>query len=407
MSGPAEAWVLRAEEVLTPHQRLRPGWVAVRGARIDAVGSGCPPSGLAVLDLGARALTPGFVDLHVHGGDGAQVNGATPEEVAASVRVVARCHLRHGTTALLATTVADTPARLTAAVRGVAAAGAHPVPEAASVLGAHLEGPWVAPGRAGAQDPQALRAPSVSEFAALLDAARGTVRLVTLAPELPGAFDLIRAAAAEGLVVSVGHTEADWETTKRAFDAGARHVTHLFNAMPGVHHRRPGPVVAALDDPRVSVEIIADGIHIHPAVLAWVLAAAPDRVTAVTDAMAATGLPPGRYRLGQLDVILEGSRVALAEAPDTLAGSVLTMDRAVKVLVDAGVGLPAAVTAATATPARVIGEPTRGRLGPGAEADLVVLERDLSVAAVLRAGRPAHDPQGLLHHPARERVVRR
>jgi len=399
--------VLRAEEVLTPHQRLRPGWVAVRGARIDAVGSGCPPSGLAVLDLGARVLTPGFVDLHVHGGDGAQVNGATPEEVAASVGTVARCHLRHGTTALLATTVADTPARLAAAVRGVAAAGAHPVPEAAYVLGAHLEGPWVAPGRAGAQDPQALRAPSVSEFAALLDAARGTVRLVTLAPELPGAFDLIRAAAAEGLVVSVGHTEADWETTKRAFDAGARHVTHLFNAMPGVHHRRPGPVVAALDDPRVSVEIIADGIHIHPAVLARVLAAAPDRVTAVTDAMAATGLPPGRYRLGRLDVILEGRRVALAEAPDTLAGSVLTMDRAVKVLVDAGVGLPAAVTAATATPTRIIGEPTRGRLGPGAEADLVVLERNLSVAAVLRAGRPAHDPQGLLHHPARERVVRR
>ncbi len=399
--------MLRAEEVLTPHQRLRPGWVAVRGARIDAVGSGCPPSGLAVLDLGARVLTPGFVDLHVHGGDGAQVNGATPEEVAASVGTVARCHLRHGTTALLATTVADTPARLAAAVRGVAAAGAHPVPEAAYVLGAHLEGPWVAPGRAGAQDPQALRAPSVSEFAALLDAARGTVRLVTLAPELPGAFDLIRAAAAEGLVVSVGHTEADWETTKRAFDAGARHVTHLFNAMPGVHHRRPGPVVAALDDPRVSVEIIADGIHIHPAVLARVLAAAPDRVTAVTDAMAATGLPPGRYRLGRLDVILEGRRVALAEAPDTLAGSVLTMDRAVKVLVDAGVGLPAAVTAATATPTRIIGEPTRGRLGPGAEADLVVLERNLSVAAVLRAGRPAHDPQGLLHHPARERVVRR
>jgi len=407
VSGPAEAWVLRAEEVLTPQQRLRPGWVAVSGARIDAVGSGCPPPGLAVLDLGARVLTPGFVDLHVHGGDGAQVNGATPEEVAASVETVARCHLRHGTTALLATTVADTPARLTAAVRGVAVAGAHPAPEAASVLGAHLEGPWVAPGRAGAQDPQALRAPSVSEFAALLDAARGTVRLVTLAPELPGAFDLIRAAAVQGLVVSVGHTEADWETTKRAFDAGARHVTHLFNAMPGVHHRRPGPVVAALDDPRVSVEIIADGIHIHPAVLARVLAAAPGRVTAVTDAMSATGLPPGRYRLGRLDVILEGSRVALAEAPDTLAGSVLTMDRAVKVLVDAGVGLPAAVTAATATPARVLGEPTRGRLGPGAEADLVVLERDLSVAAVLRAGRPAHDPQGLLHHPARERVVRR
>ncbi|MGI9156894.1 MAG: N-acetylglucosamine-6-phosphate deacetylase [Marmoricola sp.] len=397
-----DAWVLRAQEVLTPHRRLCPGWVSIRGARIDAVGSGSSPSGLAVLDVGARVLTPGFVDLHVHGGDGAQVNGATPDEVTVSVATVAGCHLRHGTTALLATTVADSPARLLAAVRGIAAAAAHPAPEAARVLGAHLEGPWLAPSRAGAQDPLSLRPPSVPELAALLDAARETVRLLSLAPELPGAFDLIRAAAGDGLVVSVGHTEADWETTNRAFDAGARHVTHLFNAMPGVHHRRPGPVVAALDDPRVSVEIIADGIHIHPAVLARVLAAAPGRVAAVTDAMAATGLSPGRYRLGRLDVILAGGRVALAEAPETLAGSVLTMDRAVKVLVDAGVGLTEAVTAATATPARVIGEATRGRLESGAEADLVVLEQDLSVAAVLRAGRAAHDPQGLLRQPACE-----
>ncbi len=166
--------------------------------------------------------------------------------------------------------------------------------------------------------------------------------------------------------------------------------------MPGVHHRRPGPVVAALDDPRVSVEVVADGVHVHSAVLARILAAAPDRVTAVSDATAATGLPAGRYRLGSLDVVVRGSRVTLADAPETLAGSVLTMDRAVSVLAEAGVPLPEAVAAATATPARVIGEPNRGRLGPGAEADLVVLDRGLAVAAVLLAGRPAHDPQGLL-----------
>jgi len=408
VTGPANAWVLRAGTVLTPHRELSPGWVAVRGGRVDAVGSGRPPAGLAVLDVGNRVIIPGFVDLHVHGGDGAQVNGATPEEVSAAVRTVAGCHLRHGTTALLATTVSDTAPRLVAAVRGVAAAAdatdaadATPAADlagqpAARVLGSHLEGPWLAPGRAGAQDPQALRPPSTHELTALLAAGRGTVRLLTLAPELPAALDVVRAAAAEGVTVSVGHTDADWDMTRRAFDAGARHVTHLFNAMPGVHHRRPGPVIAALDDPRVSVEVVADGVHVHSAVLARVLAAAPDRVTAVSDATAATGLPAGRYRLGSLDVVVRGSRVTLADAPETLAGSVLTMDRAVSVLAEAGVPLPEAVAAATATPARVIGEPTRGRLDPGAEADLVVLDRSLAVAAVLLAGRPAHDPQGLL-----------
>ena len=391
------AFVLRAEVVLPggiSDPELTPGWVLLDGDRIADVGSGAPPEGMTWVDVGDRILAPGFLDLHVHGGAGAQVNGGSPDGIADAVLDVARFHVRHGTTGLLATTVSDTPDRLAAAVQGVAAAA--DVPGAARVLGAHLEGPWIAPGKAGAQNPAVLRPPSVSELQSLLSAAPGAVRMVTLAPELPGALDVVRVGADAGVVMSVGHTEADVEQTVAAFDAGARHVTHLFNAMPGLHHREPGPVGAALTDPRVTVEVIADGIHLHPDVLAVVCAAAGGRVVAVTDAMPAAGLEPGRYELGGLDVLVDGGRAVLADAPQTLAGSVLTMDGAVRTLVAAGLTRTAAVAAATSIPADRLGEKRKGRLRTGADADLVVLSSDLRVAATVVAGQAAHDPSGLL-----------
>lgn len=392
MSSPADRWAVRADTVLTPGEELDGAWVLIDGDRIEAVGRGRPPDGTRLVDLGDRVLAPGFVDLHVHGGDGAQVNGATADEVAESVRTIARLHVRHGTTALVPTTVSDTPDRLIATVRGIADATDQPEASAAYPLGAHLEGPWIASSRAGAQDRRCIRPPDTGELGALMTAARDTIRLVTVAPELPGGEDLIRFATAHGVAASVGHTDADAATARRAFGAGARHVTHLFNAMPGIHHREPGPVVAALADPRVSVEVIADAVHLAPEVLALVLAVAPGRVTAVTDAMAATGLGPGRYRLGSLDADVREDRATLSDDERTLAGSVLTMERAVSVLVSAGVSLPVAVTAATATPAGVIGASTRGRLAPGMRADLVALEPDLSVAAVVVGGIAAHNP---------------
>jgi N-acetylglucosamine-6-phosphate deacetylase len=372
--------VLRAV-VVTPEEVLDPGWVMIDGPRIAALGPGPPPAGSRILDLGRRIVAPGFIDLHVHGGAGVQVNGTSAHRVAESVTAMARFHATHGTTALVATAVSDAPDALLATVRGISRAAAQASPGSAAVLGTHLEGPWLAPSRAGAQNPRYLRDPSAHELADLLDAAAGSLRLITIAPERPGALALITEAAAAGVVVSVGHTEADYATTRAAFAAGARHVTHLFNAMTGLRHRHPGAAAAALADPRVTVELIADGIHVHPAMLALAMTAAPGRAVAVTDAISAASLGDGHYRLGELDVQLAGRRVTLAQAPQTLAGSVLTMDVAFATLVAAGVPLATAIRAATATPAAVIGAAAKGRLVPGADADVVILEPGLALAA--------------------------
>ncbi len=390
--------VLRAATVLSPDERWSPGHVAIADGVITAAGPGlgpdAGPSG-RVIDLGDRTLVPGFVDVHVHGAASAQLNGDDPDSIAGAVATIAATHARFGTTAMVPTTVSDDELRLVAALRGVAAARG-PAGPRARVLGTHLEGPWLAAAKAGAQDPRRLRPPTLSELDRLLAAADGGLRMITMAPELPGALDVVAAAAANGVVVSVGHTAADAATTQRAVDAGARHATHLFNAMPPLLHRAPGPVGVALADPRVSVEVIADGHHLDPYVLRLVAAAAPGRMIAVTDAMAATGMAPGRYRLGDLDVTVERGQVRLADRPETLAGSVLTMDGAVRTLVAAGVSLPAAVTAATRSPADVLGEGALGRFAPGAAADLVVLDGDLHVLATVVAGRAVVDPTVLL-----------
>ncbi len=377
-----------------------------------------------MVDLGDVLIAPGFVDLHVHGGGGAQVNCPTREEVAASVWRMARFHAAHGTTAMVATTVSDSPEALQAAVEGVAmVTHGEAVPDAealldgetgpdgengadgesvstergAVVLGCNLEGPWIARSRAGAQFPDALRLPSVAELDDLVDRGKGTVRIVTLAPELEGALEVIAVAHAAGVVVSIGHTDADYATTQKAFDAGARHATHLFNAMGPIHHRRPGPVAAALVDGRVSLEIIADGVHIHPALISLVATLAPERLVLVTDAIGATGTPPGRHRLGPLEVLVRDGRAVLAGHQETAAGSVLTMDRAVALTVQiAGVPLLTALQAASLHPANVIGELRKGRLVPGADADMVVLDSNLSLMATIVGGRVAHDPNGIL-----------
>lgn len=389
------SFVLQAAQVATPTELLEDAFVAVEGASVREVGCGRPPGGRSVrIELGDVLLAPGFVDLHVHGGGGCDVNRSSPSEAAEAAREVARYHARHGTTALLATTVSDTPEVLRAAVEGIAQVASE---RCSGVLGTNLEGPWLSRVRAGAQSPEALRPPTVRELDDLLDLARGTLRLLTLAPELPGAMDVVAAARSAGVTVSIGHTDADFATAKAAFDAGARHVTHLFNGMPPFHHRKPGPAGAALDDPRVFVELVCDGVHVHPAVISLVARLVPERLALVTDAIGPAGAAPGRYKLGPIEILVSEERAELADGSGTIAGSVLTMDKAVGFAVKrASVPLLNALQAASTNPAAVLGEKRKGHLAPGADADLVVLDQDLRAVATVVGGRVAHDPRGLL-----------
>jgi N-acetylglucosamine-6-phosphate deacetylase len=390
-------YVLCAKRIATPHEMVPDGFVVVEGGSVLDVGRGLPPVGAAMVDLGDMLIAPGFIDVHVHGGGGAQVNCATSEEVETSVRRMAQFHAQHGTTALVPTTVSDSPEALRVAVEGVAAVTRAPGTAAAAVvLGSNLEGPWIARSRAGAQFPGALRPPSTEEFDDLVKRADGTLRIVTLAPELEGAMELIAAARSAGVVASIGHTDADHATAKAAFDAGARLATHLFNAMAPIHHRRPGPVAAALADERVSLEIIADGVHIHPALISLVAKVASERLVLMTDAIGATGTVPGRHRLGPLEVQVANGKAVLVGHEETVAGSVLTMDRALSLAVQvAGVPLLAGLRATSLHPAKVLGEQRKGHLGPGADADMVVLDNDLTLVATIVGGQVVHDPRGL------------
>jgi N-acetylglucosamine-6-phosphate deacetylase len=372
--------ILTAATVLTGEYSHSPGWVEVDHGVISAVGSGVPPRP-ADVDLGDVVLTPGFVDMHVHGGGGGAYFEATDTAVAASVTL----HRRFGTTSTIASLVSDHHDVLVAQVRALA-----DHVESGELLGIHLEGPWLSPHRCGAHEPSALRDPDPAEVSALLEAGRGTIRMVTLAPELPGATEAIRRIVDGGAVAAIGHTEATYEQARAAIDAGATVATHLFNAMRPVHHREPGPVVAALEDPRVTVELVTDGVHLHPALHRLVTTdVGPDRVALVTDAMAAAGMQDGSYRLGSLavDVVDQIARVA---GTDTIAGSTATMQRLVAQTVNHGgadraESLRTTIRQVTVNPLRALGLPAPG-LSPGAPADLVVLSPDLDVVQVMRAG---------------------
>lgn len=357
------------------------GWLRVDGPRIAEVGAGIAPYPAAEsVDLGGRLLVPGWVDIHVHGGGGASFDDGDPERALAAVDL----HRRHGTTSLVAGLVTASPAAL---LRQVAALAE--LCEAGELAGIHLEGPYLATQRCGAHDPALLRSPDLAEFQRILRAGRGHVRMITLAPELPGALELVRAAVSEGVVAAVGHTDADYATVCAAFDAGATVATHLFNQMRPLHHRDPGPVAAALTDDRVTVEVINDGVHLHPAVvrMAWAAAGA-DRTAFVTDAMAAAGLGDGDYTLGGRRVRVADGTARLADT-GAIAGSTIILADAVRRAVrDLGIPLAAAVRAASTVPAAALRLADVGALLPGRYADLVVLEPDGTLHAVYHRGRP-------------------
>jgi len=358
-------------------------WVAFSAGVVAACGTGAAWRELhaaEVEDARGAWLAPGFIDIHAHGGGGAAFDDG-PEAIATARAV----HRAHGTTRAVVSLV-TAPIDVLASRAAMIARLARSDP---TILGTHLEGPFLNVAHKGAHDPALLRAPHARAVARLLEAGDGTIRQVTLAPELDGGMPAIRRLTAEGVAVAIGHTDADESIARAAFDAGATILTHTFNAMNGIHHRAPGPVVAALGDDRVTLEVIADGIHLHPDVIRVLTRCAPDRIALITDAMAAAGAPEGDYVLGGLPVTVRDGVARLAHE-GSIAGSTLTQDAAIRVLVNrAGVTLPEAVAAATAVPAAAVGVDERyGSLTIGRAADAVLLDESLTVRRVWVDGVP-------------------
>jgi len=371
--------LLEGGRIVTPDGVLSPGWIRLAGDVIDAVGSGDPHEQLPAVDLRGQWVLPGFVDVHVHGGGGASFTEGTSDQA----RQAAAFHGGQGSTTVLASLVTAPLAELEARaglLGGLADDGV--------IAGLHLEGPFLSPARRGAQDPRHMIAPDVAVFERLHAAARGHLRVITLAPELPGAFAVIQAATRAGVTVAVGHTDATAEVTLAAIDAGATHATHLFNGMRPPHHREPGAVGALLDRDEVTCEVIADGVHLDDIMVRLTArAAGPGRLVLVSDAMAAAGMPDGSYQLGSQRVSVAGGVARLLEDRAAIAGSTATLADVVRHAVAAGLPVSDVAAAASTTPARVLGLADRtGALSPGLSADLVVCDDDFRPRAVMRHG---------------------
>ena len=377
---------LTGARILTPDDEIGDGGVILDDGRIAEVAPGLSaPAGAEVVDLRGLTLAPGFVDIHVHGGGGFSLASGDAEEL----RSYARWVVAHGVTSFIASVVGDRPEDGEAALRAIARAG--PAEGGAELLGAHLEGPFVSPERRGALPEGWLRPPDAGLLSRFLEAAGGRLRLITLAPELPGAAAVLDQAARAGCVVAVGHSDATYEQAREAFARGARHLTHAFNAMRPFHHREPGPLGAALDAEGVTVELIADGVHVHPAAARVVVRGkGAGGVVLVTDGVPPAGLPGGTFHIGGRDARLAEGRIALPDG--TIAGSAATMDRVVRYVVEEGIAtLAQAVRMASTVPASVVGLAGRkGRIAPGYDADLVALDSGLNVAMTWAGGRLAH-----------------
>jgi len=377
---------------LVLEDRLMPaGQILIEGGAIASVseadGSDLPLQGYSVV--------PGLVDVHVHG-----VQGIDTLDGGDAIARIAEHLPRYGVTAFCPTSVACPPADLREMLRGLAAAVEQPSPAAARVLPAHLESNFISVAYKGAQPLDCIRAPnepgdgrfSGQDILDEIEAAHRFVGIVTLAPEVAGVLDLIPVLVRRGHRVSLGHTGASYEQARAAIEGGARHATHLFNRMTGLNHRDPGVVGAVLDSRKVTAEIVCDGVHVHAAAIrAAVAAKGADRIMAITDGTAGSGLPRGAYAsLGGRQVVV-GDAAYLDDG--TLAGSVLTMDRAFRMLVSIGFSLVDAARMCSTTPARALGLRDRGALAPGAAADLVVLDRELEVVETWIAGERVYQRQ--------------
>ncbi|GAA3881135.1 N-acetylglucosamine-6-phosphate deacetylase [Saccharothrix violaceirubra] len=375
--GPVDV-TLTGGRVVTPEGVLARGWVAVRDGLIVAVGEGTPPDG-PTTDIGNGWVVPGFVDIHCHGGGGEAFTSADPERV----RKAASAHRRHGTTTMLASLVSRPIPELANQVSALAE-----LVEDGVVAGIHLEGPFLSAARCGAHDPAILCPPDKASVETVLTAGRGTVRMVTVAPELEHGVEAIRRLVDNDVLAAIGHTDATEAQIRPAIEAGATVATHLFNGMRPLHHREPGPIGALLDDERVTVELICDLVHLHPtAVRLAARHAGSGRTVLVTDAIAAAGVGDGVYDVGGLEVrVVDG--VPTLAGGGSLAGSTLTMDSAFRnAVTSCGLSVEDAVHATATRPAELLGlADATGRLAAGLAADIVVLDEEFRPREVLSRG---------------------
>jgi N-acetylglucosamine-6-phosphate deacetylase len=380
-----------AGRILTPHEEMTDSIILVENGRITGLGPRdevrVPPDAEHYA-AGDKIVVPGFVDIHVHGAGGHDVM----EGNARALDRITSTLARYGTTSILATTVTAPVEETSHSLLGIARyVRSHEGPDAkprlaAEILGVHLEGPFINKTRRGVHPPDAIARPSLEVLDEFRKAADGLVRILTIAPELPGAIELIQAVSTNGLVVAMGHTDADYDQARAAIRAGARHAVHFFNAMRPFSHRDPGIIGAVLTDPEITAEVIADGVHVAgPAIQVLIGTKGFDTVMLASDGTSATGMADGNYRLGNFEVTVRGGVCRNSEGK--LAGSTATLDRALQFLVSLGVPLLEAVRMATILPARRLGLAGRkGILAVGADADLVVLTPDLQVAGVMTRG---------------------
>ncbi len=379
-----------ASRILTPQEELLDTVILVEGGRITAIGHRDEvkiPEGAVDYVASGMTVVPGFVDVHIHGAGGHDVMEATPAALDCITCTVAR----HGTTSILATTVTAPVDETCKSLEGIAQyIRSHEHQEntglAAEILGIHLEGPFISKTRRGVHPSDSITRPSIEILDKFRAASDGLIRILTVAPEIPGALDLIRAAVTNGIVAAIGHTDADYEQARAAIQAGARHTVHFYNAMRPFSHRDPGVIGAVLTEPDVTAEIIADGVHVAgPAIQVLLGTKGFDTVLLASDATAATGMPNGNFRLGNFEVTVKNGVCRNSEGK--LAGSTLTLDRALRYIVSLGVPLIDALRMATILPARRLGlAGKKGIIAIGADADLVVLTPDLRVAGVMTRG---------------------
>ncbi len=373
--------IMLAGRTLLPDGSFSETTVRIQDQRIDAVQAGIDPQADVVT---SGWIVPGLIDLQVNGGFGFDVTADPTTASALAVKLPTT-----GVTSFMPTIITSPLEQYPALLRAFKETVHRAM--GANILGVHLEGPFLSPARVGAHNPALLRAPSVDDYDRCM--ASGSVRMVTLAPELPGALALVRHLVARGVVVSAGHSNATYAQAQAGFEAGITWGTHLFNAMSPLGHREPG-LAGALVASDVTSGLIVDGIHVHSAVVkaAW-RAKGADGLTLVTDAMSAAGMPPGEYRLGDRQVFVDDSSARLADG--TLAGSILHMDAAVRnVMAYTGCSLADAVRMASTTPARLLGIANRkGRIAPGCDADLVVLDESLHVAMTMVGGAVVHQAE--------------